>query len=215
MNLPFTVEQFLQVFASYNTAVWPLQVVLNLFALIVIYLAMKRSSLTDKVVPFVLSFLWIWMGGVYHVTFFAPINPAAYGFGSLFIVQGIVFLWLAINSKANYRATWGWKQSIGSALIVYGLIVYPLLGYNLGHVFPSSPTFGAPCPTTIFTFGVFLWAERLPKYVLIIPAIWSVIGFSAALTLGIQEDIGLLVAGVVGTTLVLMTKPQLSSSVAN
>ena len=27
MNLPFTVEQFLDVFAQYNQAVWPIQIV--------------------------------------------------------------------------------------------------------------------------------------------------------------------------------------------
>ncbi|WP_414541485.1 DUF6064 family protein [Nostoc sp. CCY0012] len=29
--------------------------------------------------------------------------------------------------------------------------MYPLIGYALGRIFPTSPTFGVPCPTTIFT----------------------------------------------------------------
>lgn len=215
MNLPFTVEQFLQVFANYNTAVWPLQVVLGLLALIVIYFAVKRSLFTDKVVPFVLSFLWIWMGWVYHITFFSVINPAAVGFGAIFIFQGLLFLLTAWKGQVSYQATWGLRQSIGSLLIGYGLIIYPLLGHSFGHVYPNSPTFGAPCPTTIFTFGVMLWSTGLPKYLLIIPALWSVIGFTAALTLGITEDIGLLVAGVVGTTTLLVAKQQPSVSIDN
>jgi hypothetical protein len=152
------------------------------------------------------------MGWVYHLTFFSPINPAAYGFGAAFILQGLLFLWTAFKGQVSCSATWGWRRSIGSALIAYGLLIYPLLGYSVGHVFPRAPSFGAPCPTTIFTFGVLLWADRTPRYLLIIPAIWSVIGFTAALTLGIYEDIGLLIAGAVGTTVILVAKPRFEPS---
>ncbi len=40
-------------------------------------------------------------------------------------------------------------------------------------------------------------------YFIILPFIWSLIGFTAAFKLGILEDIGLLVAGVVGTGMIL------------
>ncbi|MBI4418255.1 MAG: hypothetical protein HY563_05725 [Ignavibacteriales bacterium] len=39
-----------------------------------------------------------------------------------------------------------------------------------------------------------------------IPALWSLIGFTAALRLEVLEDIGLLVAGVVGTALLVIRK---------
>jgi hypothetical protein len=61
----------------------------------------------------------------------------------------------------------------------------------------------APCPVTIFTFGLLLLADkRVPKYLLVIPFLWSLLGFSAALALTIREDIGLLIAGVLGTILI-------------
>jgi hypothetical protein len=37
---------------------------------------------------------------------------------------------------------------------------------------------------------------------LVIPALWSVVGFSAALSLSIAEDYGLLVAGLVATLMI-------------
>jgi len=43
----------------------------------------------------------------------------------------------------------------------------------------------------------------VPKYVLVIPLIWSIIGFGAALSLGVKEDYGLLIAGVLGFILIL------------
>jgi hypothetical protein len=89
-----------------------------------------------------------------------------------------------------------------------------VLGYLFGHVYPKSPTFGLPCPTTIFTFGLLLWTKtKFPKAVLVIPFLWSLIGFSAALTMGIHEDIGLLVAGVLGTVLLLLRERKSPPSV--
>jgi Family of unknown function (DUF6064) len=38
---------------------------------------------------------------------------------------------------------------------------------------------------------------------LIIPVLWSVIGTSAAFSFGIKEDFGLLVAGTIGTTMII------------
>ena len=73
---------------------------------------------------------------------------------------------------------------------------YPALGDALGHRYPAAPTFGLPCPTTIFTIGLLLWAaHRMPRAVLVIPIVWAVFGFQAAVFLGVREDLGLLVAG--------------------
>jgi len=81
-----------------------------------------------------------------------------------------------------------------------------VLGYNLGHVYPYSPTFGLPCPTTIFTFGILLFTnEKMPVHLLIIPLLWSVIGFTAAINLIIYEDTGLLIAGLTTFTLLLIS----------
>ncbi|MGE5671890.1 MAG: DUF6064 family protein, partial [Fibrobacterota bacterium] len=41
MNLPFTIEQFLTVFKSYNQSVWPFQVVLNLLAIMVVFFSIR------------------------------------------------------------------------------------------------------------------------------------------------------------------------------
>lgn len=43
---------------------------------------------------------------------------------------------------------------------------------------------------------------RVPVYIIVIPFIWSLIGVSAAINLGIIEDYGLVVAGVVGSILI-------------
>jgi hypothetical protein len=201
MKLPFKINQFMEVFAQYNQTVWPAQVIANLLALLALFMLSRGTRRADQTINGILAGLWFWMGLVYHIGFFSPINKAAYGFGILFILQGFIFLFSGVfKSKITYRFRLDAYSGLGGLFILYGLVIYPILGFFLGHRYPQAPTFGVPCPSTIFTFGILLWTTgKLPKYVLAIPFIWSIIGFTAALTLGILEDIGLLVAGLTGT----------------
>jgi hypothetical protein len=203
---PFTQEQFLNVFAQYNNTVFPLQIVFVILGIAALGLAIKRSQFSDKAILLILSFFWFWIGIVYHIIFFSSINPLAYAFGVLFIVEAVLLLYFGVMKKqAGFSLTQNTYALIGLLFIVYALIIYPLIGTYLGHGYPRLPTFGLPCPTTIFTFGIFLMADkRFPLFLLVIPLIWSVIGFFAALSLGISEDYMLLVAGVVGTALIVM-----------
>ena len=206
MKLPFSVEQFLQIFENYNLAVWPLQIMLNILALFAIGIVIRKQKFADKTISGILSFFWLWIGIVYHLLYFSAINKAAYGFGMLFIIQGVIFFISGVlQSKLSFSCQTNKYGMIGSLFLLYALIIYPIVGYRLGHQYPRSPTFGLPCPTTIFTFGLLLWTNKsIPKYILVIPLIWSVVGFGAALSLGIREDFGLLVAGVVGCLLILI-----------
>jgi len=147
------------------------------------------------------------MGIVYHIIFFSAINNAAYIFGAFFIIQGIMFAGCGlIRKKLSFGYSKNIYNYIGIVFLLYALIIYPVLGYNLGHSYPYSPTFGLPCPTTIFTFGILLFTnKKMPLHLLIIPLLWSVIGFNAALTLTIYEDTGLLIAGVTAFTLLLIS----------
>jgi hypothetical protein len=214
MNLPFTLEQFLAVFVAYNSAIWPAQILLNLLAFIAVILCF-RKTVPSKLVSGILAFLWLWTGVVYHWMFFPSINPAAIAFGSIFVAQAILLLVFGVfRSPLNFRFNFTWQAYVGLLLILYALIVYPTVGYFIGHVYPASPTFGAPCPTTIFTFGILLWAgNRLKWYQYVLPLVWALIGSSAAFKLGIREDIGLLIAGVLGSVLLASPHRTLCASV--
>jgi hypothetical protein len=206
MNLPFTTDQFLSVFEQYNQAVWPLQLALNLLGLTAVFLAIRKTIYSNRLIAVILAFYWLWIGLAYHYTFFTAINPAANAFAVLNVIQGILFLAYGLFSqRLSFHFTPNVYGILGALLIIYAMIIYPLLGAMFGHVYPKSPTFGLPCPTTIFTFGLLLWTDtRLPKSVLIIPFLWSLIGSSAALTLGILEDTGLLVSGFLGAALIII-----------
>jgi hypothetical protein len=200
-NIPFTIEQFFQVFEKYNEAIYPIQFALILVAIVAIALAVSRKPFTNKTISGLLGFLWLWTGIVYHLTFFTKISPPAYLFGILFIFQGLLFLYEGVaRNRLSFRASRKFYGILGAIFIAYALAIYPLIGYALGRIFPSSPTFGVPCPTTIFTFGLLLWTDKkVPLSLLIIPVLWSIVGTSAAWSFGIKEDFGLLVAATIGT----------------
>lgn len=206
MNLPFTTAQFFDVFEKYNTQVWPMQVVLYALALLVVLFAWRHRQASARSVMAILAGLWLWMGIVYHFMFFAAINPAANVFGTIFVIQGFILLYAGIiQPKLSFRIRMTLTGGTGLVFIAYALLIYPLIGMVFGHMFPRAPIFGLPCPTTIFTFGVLLFAnERVPWYLFVIPLLWSLVGFSAAWTLGVIQDYGLLVAGVLGSALLLL-----------
>jgi len=200
MKIPFTIEQFFQVFREYNLYVWPFQIALNLFAVLCIVLVFKRSVNAGKIILIALSFLWVWMGIVYHLIFFKHVNKTAYLFGALFIIQGVLFFLMAARKKIMFQFQRGAFGITAMSIIFFSLILYPAIGYLQHHIFPSAPTFGLPCPTTIFTFGLLLLAvKQLPAYIMIIPLIWSLIGSTAAFKLGIYEDLGLLISACLAT----------------
>ena len=190
-----------------------MQILFNLLAVAAILLAIKPIRNSNRIIVAILAFLWLWMGIVYHLMFFTGINKAAYVFGAAYVVQGGLFVFAGlIRSDLSFRHRLNAVTIFGDLLVLYALIIYPILGHIIGHAYPKSPTFGLPCPTTIFTFGILLWSDvNVPRYLLVVPFLWSIVGFSAALTLGVTEDMGLLIAGVTGT-LVLYHRGQVTVS---
>lgn len=205
MDIPFTSEQFIKVFHNYNLAVWPMQIIFYLLAILMIYLVIIKTSFSDRTINIILSFLWFWMGIIYHLWFFSAVNKAAILFGIVFVSQALLFLYFGVFlSKLTYYFRSDIYGLAGALFILYALLIYPLIGLIAGHSFPNAPTFGLPCPTTIFTLGLFLWTDKkLPLPILIIPFLWSIIGTKAALNFGIKEDFGLLISGIVVSSLIL------------
>jgi hypothetical protein len=191
--LPFTSDQFLDVFEVYHAA-WPNAApVLIILAVLAAILAVVRNSRVKPLPALILSLFWFWAGAAYHLAFFIAINPAAYIFGGMFIAQGVLVLIGALTGKGfSFEFRKDVRGIVGVILIVYALALYPLIGSLLGHTYPRAPSFGLPCPVTIFTFGLLLWDRAAIRwYVLAVPALWAFIGSTAAVFFGIWQDLGL------------------------
>ena len=203
MSLPFTRTAFFEAFARYNEAVWPAQVLLHVLAIAALALLLIRGRHSGRAVSAVLALLWAWMGGVYHLVYFRPINPAAVLFGAMFLAGAAAFAWDGVvRDRFRFGEAGAGARPIGYALVAYALVGYPLLAHALGHRYPAMPTFGLPCPTTIFTIGMLAFLRPpVPGRILVVPVLWALIGLQAAFALGVYEDLGLLAGAVAGAWL--------------
>lgn len=207
MEIPFTLEAFLGVFEAYNRVIQPFQVVAYALGIIAVALAFKGGGRSDQILSAILAAFWLWMGVAYHVVYFSAVNQAAYLFGGLYVVQSALFVHAGVLKRSlSFQCSPGPSSVLGAVFVLYAMVIYPVLNSYAGHAYPRMPVFGvAPCPTAIFTFGLLLWSPgRVPAYLLVIPVAWSLIGVSAAVQLGMTEDYGLVVAGVVGGAWVLV-----------
>jgi hypothetical protein len=90
-------------------------------------------------------------------------------------------------------------------MVLYAAAVYPVLGSLGGHGYPYALVLGvAPCPTTIFTFGLLLMARPAVPRLFAIPILWGVVGMSAAVKLGMREDFGLGLAAAAALAIILI-----------
>lgn len=198
MILPFDTQQFMAVFAAYNPAIWPAQVVAFALGLAMVGALFLQHPLRERVILAGLAAMWAWNGFIYHLAYFALINPAAYGFAALFVLQAALLALHAFTPHGiRFDVRRRWQSIVALSLIVYAMLIYQVLGVITGHGLMKGPLFGvAPCPTTIFTIGLLLLGDgRFVRRLAMIPVLWAVIGTSAAVLLGIPEDLGLGVAG--------------------
>jgi hypothetical protein len=205
MELPFTADQFFAVFESYNHAVWPAQFALLLLAFITVAMLFRPRAQSGAIALTILAALWGWLGIVYHLLFFSRINRAAYVFAIACLAGASIFLWLGvIRRRVRIGKPQGWRLVVGVSLLAYSLLIYPAISWLVGIKYFASPTFGLPCPTTIFTIGVLAFiAKPVPRSVFIVPISWSLVGGQAAFLLSVPQDFGLLVAGALGVVLAL------------
>jgi hypothetical protein len=207
MSVPFTPEQFLGVFAEYNETFWPVVVAFWLASFGVLVATWRKPADHTRALTYLLVALWVWNAVAYHAWFFTTINPAAWLFGAVFVLQA-AFLWTGARTRIEYFSSDGVMARVGASLVVYAL-AYPFLTMALGHRYPAAPTFGVPCPTVILTIGLLLTARGgIPPLLAIVPVLWGFIGGSAAVLLDVPTDYVLLAGGVLLTFAVLTRRGQ-------
>jgi hypothetical protein len=216
MNTPFTTEHFFNIFEQYNSSIFPAQILILVLGLTALLLIHARHPIRNKTIGVLLGLLWFWMGAVYHIGFFSSINKAAYAFGGLFILQGLLITYETFaRGKLEFRFKGRLIDYLGYFFILYGLIIYPAIGLALEPSLPRIIALGLPCPSTILTFGFLMLTEKkLSKYLLIIPSLWAVIGLGAALSFGVYQDFMMILAAILADILLLSRKKTKTSQVA-
>jgi hypothetical protein len=210
MKLPFTTEQFFDVIEKYNRSVFPFQWLIFVAGIGCLVLLHTRWPAKDRLIGSFLGILWIWTGIAYHFSYFSSINKAAFVFGSLFILQGLLILVDSMfTKKLVFSFTPNLRGYLGYFFILYGLIIYPVISSLTCDTVAKTIILGLPCPSTILTFGFFILVrERFPKYLLVIPSLWAVVGVSAALHIGVIQDLMIIIAAIAANIFHLIRKKE-------
>jgi hypothetical protein len=195
MRLPFTREAFFDLFAAYNGALWPAVVSLWVASAVAAGWLLVSRRLPGRWISALLAVHWAWAAVAYHAAFFTRINPAAWLFGAMFLVQAALFFWAGVirEHPSFHSSPAGWTP-MGWVLIAYALVYPGVNAIEHGSAI-RVPLFGVPCPTTIFTAGLLLLMEPRSRALAAVPILWSAIGGSAAFLLGVSADYALPVAG--------------------
>lgn len=195
--MKFSFDEFMAMLADYNKAIWPLQIIVYLVTIAIIVMMLMQVRHSGKIIAAWLGILWIWVGIVFNFIYFSKLTLYGIIFGVIFIFQGLLFLYsgFARNDMA-FRLNSGWKAIAGLVIMLYALIGYAALEYAWGRGYPEILPFGlAPCPLTVFTLGILLLSvKKIPGYLVIIPVVYS-FGGIVPVSLGIKEDIGLIISG--------------------
>lgn len=207
MQLPFAREEFFSVFAAYNVAVWPAQTLMGALAVVACAAIPVRGRWGSIVISAILAGLWAWLALGYHLAYFSAINPLAYVFAAVSIVGSVVFFWHGVvRQRLVFRWSGSARSVTGVLCVGFALVGYPAWALAVGHRYPAFPTFGLPCPTTLFTIGLLCFlAPPCPRSVFVVPILWSLVGGQAAFLLGVPQDQGLFAAAIVGITLAALS----------
>jgi hypothetical protein len=194
--MPFTQEQFFALFERYNRAI-PLVIGLTWVATAVLTVRVFRGRHSAGPLLTLMIFQWAWVGVAFHFVFFTKINPAAWIFGALFVGHAILLsrytlrdARMALDSSGTIR------HALGLCLMIYGLI-YPALSVLAADRNLALPLFLVPCPLVIIQTGVLLMMRKpVPRALFVVPAVWSVIGASAAVLFDVLPDFALFLCAV-------------------
>jgi hypothetical protein len=175
MSLPFTPGQFFDVLGAYNRTLWPAAVALWLvsaWAVVQLWRAPRSRSLAA-----LLAVHWGWSAIAYHALFFTRINPMAWAFAAMFLVQGALLTWHGVmRAQLQFRFERSARGACAVSLTAYAM-AYPLLALVGPHDWPRVPAFGVPCPTTLLTMGMLCALPPRPPWSLItIPIVWAPMG---------------------------------------
>jgi hypothetical protein len=198
-------------FESYNQRIFPLQILMAVVAILLVGLLFILPGATTTLLlrAFLsITFGWIGVAWLFLVGDMRKRWPfVSFSTALAYFPLAVIFILDIFSKKTAYEIPFpGWRLYASLFLMAWGIILYPLTGYLLGHRYPRIPLFGAmPCPTNIFALGLLtaFASTQLEMIALFILSSMAVVGGVKAALIGydgewIYEDIALLVSGLYG-----------------
>jgi len=196
MELPYSHDVYLVLMDSYNRdhlAFAIAGIALCLFGVVAAVLpAGRQTVIVKRLILAGLAGCSIFVGVAHQLTLMTSLNFMAPVYGTLWILQGLVLLWLtaSIRGVDLFEAP-AIGRNVGVTVAVYGTILYPAVVYavadsdGIGTPLPGT----APNPTAMVIVGILLTMRGGPPVVtLIVPMLWAVIAGATAYLLAFPVD---------------------------
>lgn len=216
---PAPANMFWNLIHAYDSAIFPVQYLFSIAAIVLLVLIAKRpSTKLNRLTNLFLMVCYLWIGVVFFLVYNRQLSARLHYFQPiLMLIVAALFGLDLLRKKTEFKL----PTSIGHRmifwlLIVHSVIGYPLVGWLLGHPY-TVKAFGAfsvwvpilgvfPCPTTVFGLALLGAARpKADKIVMIVLLLWalnSIMG-PPVRQYGVYEDYGLFLAGIYGLVMLI------------
>lgn len=205
MYTPLSFERLLE---SYNTWLFPGQVVALAAGVGIVWTTWRGGERTSRAALIVLGASWLWIAWAFFSETLATIDLAAPYYAYGFALQGILLLLTAWRFRLKTRipdSRSRWLGTIISAFAVFGL---PLVAPLLGGSWKAIALFGlTPDATALATLGIVVARGEL-RALMIIPLIWCAVSGAQMWNLGQAHALMLPLLGMVVFIQVLRPRPS-------
>ncbi|MGB7532059.1 MAG: DUF6064 family protein [Halobacteriota archaeon] len=192
----------------YNNAIFPMQIVTLIVAIILTCLLFAKPGVKiNNLMKAYLAFTYAWIGVMFAIISVPPsLSPQFPILGIILIVIALLFAMDIFAGKTEFKLPDRGQRYFTLFLIGCAFILYPLIGWIIHHHSLMTMLLGVfPCPTTIFSIA--LLAGAIPKVDKKVFVLLLCVALSSGIfgpMMGIYVDFLLLVPGVYG--LVMLVK---------
>ena len=161
----YRLADFIPFGAQHNAAYFPAPLVGLLLGVGLLFAVIRGRG---RLAGGLLAVAWVWLGAAWYAGSYADLNWAGGRMAWLAFAQAALLALMAWRGLGAQRS--GWGHRVGLALLVGGLVVFPLLDPLVGRPWAGVEVFGhAPEPTALVTMGTVLAIGRLRPLGLLLP----------------------------------------------
>lgn len=202
--LLFSDEVYWRLFEVHNIAYWPVIPLAASGSILLAYLLHSRKERQLRATVVLSATAWFFVSWAFFWESYATINWAAVYVLPIFALEGILLLCLSARQRLWTLKPQTISGTVGTALLLYGLVFYPLQGLAAGRPAAALQLFGlAPDPTALATLGLLFMVGSgwLAQICLIAPIVWCLLSATTLYALGSWEAWPLTAAAIVSLIL--------------
>jgi hypothetical protein len=198
-------ETFWEQVGTFNEVTFPVQILLIVLAIVLIFLMVFRSgNVTDILIKTFLALAFAWNGIVFFLIFTWSILSMV--FSVLFIIVSLLFIADIFIKKTRFQfPSRGEGRQAVIVILLLLVFLYPLIGVALGRYYPGNIMPMFPSPLVLFTIALLTAAlPHIDRKVYVVLLIVAIFGLPGCLgLLGCYEDGILFVAGIYGLVMLI------------